>query len=143
MPNVTGVATSPLDELQALIAPRTPLILVESNEESRLIQLACAASVKAGRGKGWAVFQWAVTEGLTRVDRAALAQRCDGFSGAEIEQAIVSAQYSARARSVAVNAQIVADELAATKPLSVVLGEKIAELREWATTRTVPADAAQ
>lgn len=69
MSTTAGAGTSPLDELQALVASRTPLIVVESNEEARLVQLARAASVKAGRGKGWAVFQWTVTEGLTRVDR--------------------------------------------------------------------------
>ena len=31
-------------------------------------------------------------------------------------------------------------ELEATRPLSVVMGEKITELREWAAERTVPAD---
>jgi hypothetical protein len=35
---------------------------------------------------------------------------------------------------------MIAGELAATRPLSVVMAEKIAELRDWAAERTVPAD---
>jgi hypothetical protein len=31
-------------------------------------------------------------------------------------------------------------EIAATRPLAVVMAEKIAELRAWAEDRTVPAD---
>ena len=70
---------------------------------------------------------------------AALAERCEGFSGAEIEQAVVSATYAAHARGEALGPQHVADELAATRPLSVVMAEPIAALRAWATSRTVPA----
>jgi hypothetical protein len=70
----------------------------------------------------------------------ALAARCEGFSGAEIEQAIVSALYSAHTNKSPVDARMIAAELAATRPLSVVMGEKVAELRAWAKERTVPAD---
>jgi hypothetical protein len=70
----------------------------------------------------------------------ALAARCEGFSGAEIEQAVVSALYTAHADKQSCSARLIATELEATRPLSVVLGEKIAELRDWAQGRTVPAD---
>ena len=70
----------------------------------------------------------------------ALAQRSEGFSGAEIEQAVVSALYTARSNHQPVDARLIATELAATRPLSLIMGEKIAELRDWATERTVPAD---
>lgn len=70
----------------------------------------------------------------------ALAARCEGFSGAEIEQAVVSALYSAHAENKACDARLIAAEIDATRPLSVVLGEKIAELRSWAQGRTVAAD---
>jgi hypothetical protein len=73
-------------------------------------------------------------------DMKVLAARCEGFSGAEIEQAVVSALYSAHASDQRVDARLIAAEIDATRPLSVVLGEKIAELREWARERTVPAD---
>jgi ATP-dependent Zn protease len=73
-------------------------------------------------------------------DLKALAARSEGFSGAELEQAVVSALYSAHADKKPVSAAHIAAELDATKPLSVVMGEKIAELRDWAAERTVPAD---
>jgi hypothetical protein len=73
-------------------------------------------------------------------DMKVLAARSEGFSGAEIEQAVVSAMYSANANNQKVDARCIAAEIEATRPLSVVLGEKIAELRAWAAERTVPAD---
>jgi SpoVK/Ycf46/Vps4 family AAA+-type ATPase len=77
---------------------------------------------------------------LSEPDMKALAARSEGFSGAEIEQAIVSALYTAHANHQVVDAKLIAAELEATRPLSVVMGEKIAELRDWAAERTVPAD---
>jgi hypothetical protein len=77
---------------------------------------------------------------MSDTDIQALAARSEGFSGAEIEQAVVSALYSAHAGQQAVNARLIATELEATRPLSVVMAEKISELREWASERTVPAD---
>jgi ATPase family protein associated with various cellular activities (AAA) len=77
---------------------------------------------------------------LPEAEVQALAAHSDGFSGAEIEQAVVSALYSAHAGQKAVNARLIAAELQATRPLSVVMAEKIAELRDWAAERTVPAD---
>jgi hypothetical protein len=71
---------------------------------------------------------------------AALARACEGFSGAEIEQAIVAALYTAHARHVTPDAQLLAAEISATRPLSVVMAEGVAALREWARERTVPAD---
>lgn len=77
---------------------------------------------------------------VSDADLKALALRSEGFSGAELEQAIVSALYTAHSSKQPVSARSIAAEFEATKPLSVVLGEKIAELREWAKERTVPAD---
>ena len=69
-----------------------------------------------------------------------LARECEGFSGAEIEQAIVAALYSAHAKHVAPDAQLLANEIAATRPLAVIMAESVAALRDWAKERTVPAD---
>ncbi len=68
-----------------------------------------------------------------------LAQACDGFAGAEIEQAVVAAVYSANAEHRAPDAQILRAEMAATRPLAVVMSEKVEALREWAAGRTVSA----
>jgi len=69
-----------------------------------------------------------------------LAAAMDGFSGAEIEQAIVSALYAAHAKGEPLALAHVLDEVARTRPLAVVMREKIDLLRDWAAGRTVPCD---
>ncbi|MGY3266276.1 AAA family ATPase [Lysobacter sp. HA35] len=73
-------------------------------------------------------------------DIGALSGASEGFSGAEIEQAIVSGLYSAHAAGVALSDFTLRGELRNTRPLSVVMGERVAALRDWAQGRTVPAD---
>lgn len=73
-------------------------------------------------------------------DLAALAGAAEGYSGAEIEQAVVSALYTAVAQGGALTQPLVADELARTVPLSRTRAEDVAALREWARDRAVPAD---
>ncbi len=73
-------------------------------------------------------------------DLAALADASNGCSGAEIEQAVVAALYAAVAgKSPPTQAQLLA-ELHATRPLSVLMAERVNALREWARERTVSAD---
>ncbi|ABO22763.1 AAA family ATPase [Shewanella loihica] len=72
-------------------------------------------------------------------DLAKLSQASQGFSGAEIEQAIISARYTARALEQNVSQQLLLGELMKTRPLSVVMREKLAALRDWAKGRTVNA----
>lgn len=69
-----------------------------------------------------------------------LAQSTDGFSGAEIEQAVVAALYQAHAAKRALLQEDLVAETRLTKPLSVVMAEKMAELRAWAGGRTVMAN---
>lgn len=69
-----------------------------------------------------------------------LAKSCRGFSGAEIEQAVVSSLYAAHAQRVSLNTKHIHDEIRRTKPLSVVMAEKINMLRRWAHGRTVESD---
>ena len=73
-------------------------------------------------------------------DVTRLAESTDGFSGAEIEQAIVAAIYEARAQKRAPTTADVEAEAQRTRPLSVVMAEQIAALRHWAASRTVSAD---
>ncbi len=73
-------------------------------------------------------------------DLDALAGASEGFSGAEIEQAIVAACYTARERRAPLDDAHLTEELLRTRPLSVVMAEKIAQLRAWADGRTVPAN---
>jgi hypothetical protein len=69
-----------------------------------------------------------------------LAEASEGFSGAEIEQAVVGALYSAHAEGLPVDEDLLLSELKNTRPLSVVMAERVQELRDWARSRTVPAD---
>ncbi|HEY4531305.1 MAG TPA: AAA family ATPase [Luteimonas sp.] len=73
-------------------------------------------------------------------DLAGLATAADGFSGAEIEQGIVSGLYAAHAAGTALNDFLLRAELRRTRPLSVVMAEQVDALRAWARGRTVPAD---
>jgi len=73
-------------------------------------------------------------------DLDVLTEACEGFTGAEIEQAIVSALYASHAKESAVNSEGILHEIDRTSPLSVVMAEKIQALRAWAKERTVPAD---
>lgn len=73
-------------------------------------------------------------------DLAQLAAATEGFSGAEIEQAVVAGLYAAHARNVKVKTEHLLEEIKQTRPLSVVMAEKVSALREWAAERTVGAD---
>jgi len=75
-----------------------------------------------------------------RFDLRQLAAAASGFSGAEIEQVIVSALYESRAAGIPLDTAAVLVSLRSTRPLSVVRAEKIAALRAWAAERCVPAD---
>jgi AAA+ superfamily predicted ATPase len=73
-------------------------------------------------------------------DLAKLAQASEGFSGAEIEQAIVAGLYTAFGQNQQLTTEIVAAELRATQPLSVTRAEEVQAIREWAKSRAVAAD---
>jgi SpoVK/Ycf46/Vps4 family AAA+-type ATPase len=70
----------------------------------------------------------------------ALVKATEGFSGSEIEQAIVSAMYTAHAQGRVVSQEDLLGEIKQTRPLSVVMAEKVDEIRAWAADRTVPCD---
>lgn len=73
-------------------------------------------------------------------DIPALARQTEGFSGAEIEQAIVAALYLAREDRSALRTSHIHSEIESTRPLSQVMAEPVARLRAWAAERTVPAN---
>ncbi len=77
---------------------------------------------------------------LKPFDIEALATATEGFSGAEIEQSIVAALYAAHAKNEPLETAHILDEIQSTRPLSIVMAESIAGLRQWARDRTVPAD---
>lgn len=79
-------------------------------------------------------------QALGRFDIDGLASAMEGFSGAEIEQAVVAALYAAHAQKQKLNSAHIQSEIKLTKPLSVVLSERVAALRQWAAGRTVSCD---
>lgn len=75
-----------------------------------------------------------------KFDVEALAQMSEGFSGAELEQAIVDAMFAAfseKGREFVT--KDVGNAIGTSVPLSKTMAEKINDLREWAQTRCVPA----
>lgn len=68
-----------------------------------------------------------------------LADATDGFSGAEIEQVIVGALYTAFDQDRDLTQKDLIAEAKAVVPLSVMMREEIDELRTWAEMRTRPA----
>ena len=72
-------------------------------------------------------------------DLDALAAAAVGFSGAEIEQAVVSSLHTAFSSATELTTQHILDAVRTSPPLSVTMAERIEALRRWASTRCVPA----
>ena len=77
---------------------------------------------------------------LSPTDLERVTAATEGFTGAEIEQVIVSALYTAFSERRALCDGHLLREITLTRPLSRTMGEKVAALREWARERTVPAN---
>jgi AAA+ superfamily predicted ATPase len=73
-------------------------------------------------------------------DLEKLAAASDGFSGAEIEQAIASGLYTAFGLKRQLSTEILLEEIRGTQPLSVTRAEDVQGIREWARNRAVGAD---
>jgi hypothetical protein len=76
---------------------------------------------------------------LARFDLKTLVDASEGYSGAEIEAATQSAMYASFAEKQPMTTATLLEELHYTVPLSRTRAEDIAELRDWASTRAVPA----
>lgn len=72
-------------------------------------------------------------------DLPRLAAATSGYSGAEIEGAVVGATYRAFAKDESLTTSTLLQELAAAVPLSVSRAESIGALRAWASERAVRA----
>jgi hypothetical protein len=73
-------------------------------------------------------------------DLAELSALTEHFSGAEIEQVVIAALYSAFAAGTPLTARLLRSECGATRPLAVTMAERVAYLRAWARGRAVPAN---
>ncbi len=72
-------------------------------------------------------------------DLEAMARASEGFSGAEIEQAVISALYAAFEHEREIGSEDVLAALQETVPLSVTMREEIGMVRQWAKGRARPA----
>ena len=103
-----------VEELRLLIKSRHPILYVESHEEERLEQLLGAVSNEL--------------------------ERTFGFSGAEIEQVVVTSLYGVLAENAAqLTTEHLVAEVGNTVPLSRSRREYVNNLREMARERFVPA----
>jgi SpoVK/Ycf46/Vps4 family AAA+-type ATPase len=78
---------------------------------------------------------------LERFDMLQLSKVADGFSGAEIEQALIAAMYDAFAQDREFNQLDIIAAIKATLPLSRTMTEQVTALRDWARQRARPAAA--
>jgi len=72
-------------------------------------------------------------------DLPALAKASEGFSGAEIEEAIIAGLFDAFSDGTELSTKIIRASMAATVPMSKTMSEELSRLRGWAQGRTRPA----
>ncbi|GGM03112.1 AAA family ATPase [Nakamurella endophytica] len=107
--------------------------LPTDSERRQIFAVHLAARLQAGPALG----RLAVDDGLL----GGLADATEGFSGAEIEQAVVAACFDAFDGRRALTADDLFHAVRNTVPLSVTQAEQITALREWADVRAVAASA--
>jgi len=73
-------------------------------------------------------------------DMRRLVAQSEGYSGSEIEQAVISALYLAMERERGLDDQCIIDALVGSPPISVTMRERVDTVRAWAAGRCVPAD---
>jgi SpoVK/Ycf46/Vps4 family AAA+-type ATPase len=78
---------------------------------------------------------------ISRFDIEQLAKVSDGFSGAEIEQALIAAMYEAFAQDREFTQLDIIAAIKSTLPLSRTMTEQVTALRDWARQRARPASA--
>ncbi len=76
---------------------------------------------------------------IDRFDAEQLAKVSEGFSGAEIEQAIIAAMYEAFAQDREFTQLDIIAAIKSTLPLSKTMTEQVTALRDWARQRARPA----
>lgn len=73
-------------------------------------------------------------------DLNAIADASAGYSGAEIEQAVIGGLHAAFDANTELTTAHIIDALGASPPLSATMSERVDALRTWAVGRCVPAD---
>ncbi|MEO0716034.1 MAG: tryptophan--tRNA ligase, partial [Planctomycetota bacterium] len=94
----------------------------------------------AARRQIWTVHLEKRGRDVAKFDLDALVAASAGYSGAEIEQAVLGSLHRAFASGKEPDTAMLAEVTRASPPLSVTMEEKIGELRAWVTGRCVPAE---
>jgi len=102
-------------------------------ERTVIFRIHLTARLKAGPALGKLMVDDALLEDLVAIT--------EGFTGAEIEQAVISACFDAFDRRQPLQPADLKKEIANTVPLAVTQAEQIAALRAWADVRAVSASA--
>ena len=77
---------------------------------------------------------------VSKFDLKALAEASEGYSGSEIEQAVISALHEAYADKAKLDTSRIISAVETSPPLSVTMAESVQCLLAWAKGRCVPAD---
>ena len=85
----------------------------------------------------WKIHLGLRKQDVNRFDLLKIVSASDGFSGSEIEQAVVAALYRALHQKTSLTTDLLIEELTNTVPLSVTRSEDIEQLRETAQGRFV------
>lgn len=151
LPDHAAMLAALRETLAEVSAPDGMACPLDPAAQDRVAQALCGLTLERARailrkcviGGGCATGQLAfhVLEEKRKAmgQEGALAAASEGFSGAEIEQAIVAALYTAFSRKAQLSTAIICAELGHTVPLSVTRREDISAIREWACHRAVPA----
>jgi len=95
------------------------------------------------RGEIFQIHLRKVNRDPAKFDIRALAGTSKGFSGAEIEQAVISALHDSFFDNREVETADIVKSLQETNPLSTTMQEKVEKLRSWAGGRTRPVSSHQ
>ncbi len=74
-----------------------------------------------------------------KFDLELLASLSEGFSGSEIEQAVIAGLHEAFDRNTELTDEIISKIIQTSPPLSVTMAEQVSDLRKWASNRCVSA----
>ena len=115
------------------ISQPPPETAAQGAASTRSSSSTCRASASGARSSASTSRSGSATRrGSTSI---ALARQCDGFSGAEIEEAIISGLFDAFSKGADLDTEILRAGLAETVPLSRTMSEELNRLRTWAQGR--------
>jgi SpoVK/Ycf46/Vps4 family AAA+-type ATPase len=115
-----------------------PPELMRKGRFDEIFSSTCRAKMYAGRSSRFTCARGKRNPQSYELDQ--LATQTDGFSGAEIEQAVMAGLHKAFAEKRQLTTEDLLEIVRNSPPLSVTMAEKVAGLRRWALDRCVPAD---